>query len=98
MLEEINIVSFKKNTFDITKAWNALRDSIVFKDPAKYLEKLRDSGLFPADFIESLFYHKPEQVEFTPYLASEEERAKNSGLSAIASMGKKSILTRPVIS
>lgn len=73
MLEEIERFHINKHTFDITNTWEALRDPIVFKDPAKYLEKLRDSGLFPDDFIESLFYHKPEQVEFTPYLASEEE-------------------------
>lgn len=76
MLKQIDLFHVKKHTFKITKAWQALRDPLVFKDPAKYLEMLRDLGLFPDDFIKSLFYHNPEQVEFTPYLASEEERGK----------------------
>ena len=89
MLEEIDLFHLKKNTFDITKAWNALRDSIVFKDPAKYLEKLRDSGLFPDDFIDSLFYHNPEQVEFTPYLASEAERGQKLWIISDSINGEK---------
>ncbi|HAO11728.1 MAG TPA: hypothetical protein DCQ51_11305 [Planktothrix sp. UBA8407] len=89
MLEEIDLFHLKKNTFDITKAWNALRDSIVFKDPAKYLEKLRDSGLFPDDFIDSLFYHNPEQVEFTPYLASEAERGQKFQIISDSINGEK---------
>lgn len=89
MLEEIDLFHLKKNTFDITKAWNALRDPIVFKDPAKYLEKLRDSGLFPDDFLESLFYHNPEQVEFTPYLASEEERGQKFQIISDSINGEK---------
>ena len=89
MLEEIDRFHLNKHTFDITKTWEALRDPIVFKDPAKYLEKLRDSGLFPADFIESLFYHKPEQVEFTPYLASEEESDKKFQIISDSINGEK---------
>lgn len=73
MLDEIENFHQDKNAFAITKAWDALRDPVVFKEPDRYLKKLRDSGLFPADFIESLFYHNPEQPEFTPYLASVEE-------------------------
>ncbi|XZO02073.1 MAG: hypothetical protein ACM65L_27055 [Microcoleus sp.] len=89
MLEEIDRFHLNKHTFDIAQTWDALRDSIVFKDPAKYLEKLRDSGLFPADFIESLFYHKPEQVEFTPYLASEEERGQKFWIISDSINGEK---------
>jgi hypothetical protein len=89
MLEEIERFHLNKHTFDITKPWDALRDPIVFQDPAKYLEKLRDSGLFPADFIESLFYHNPEQVEFTPYLASEEESGKKIQIISDSINGEK---------
>ncbi|MEG4485555.1 hypothetical protein [Microcoleus sp. D2_18a_B4] len=89
MLEEIDRFHLNKHTFDITKTWEALRDPIVFKDPAKYLEKLRDSGLFTADFIESLFYHNPEQVEFTPYLASEEESGKKFQIISDSINGEK---------
>lgn len=89
MLEEIDRFHLKKHTFDIVQTWDALRDPIVFKDPAKYLEKLRDSGLFPADFIKSLFYHNPEQVEFTPYLASEEETGKKFQIISDSINGEK---------
>ena len=89
MLEEIDRFHLNQHSFDITKPWDALRDSIVFKDPAKYLEKLRDSGLFPDDFFESLFYHKPEQVEFTPYLASEEERGQKFWIISDSINGEK---------
>ena len=76
MLNEIDKFHQDKDSFAITKAWDALRDSVVFKDPDIYLSKLRDSGLFPAEFIESLFYHNTEQPEFTPYLALLEEEGK----------------------
>jgi hypothetical protein len=76
MLDEIDNLHLDKKAFEITKAWDALRDPVVFKEPDRYLKKLRDSGLFPDDFIESLFYHNPEQPEFTPYIASEEEDGK----------------------
>jgi len=76
MLDEIDNLHRDKNAFAITKAWDALRDPVVFKDPVRYLKKLRNSGLFPTDFIESLIYHNPEQPEFTPYLASMEENGK----------------------
>ncbi|WP_373536596.1 hypothetical protein [Microcoleus sp.] len=89
MLEEIDRFHLDRHSFDITKPWDALRDPIVFKDPAKYLEKLRDSGLFTEDFIESLFYHNPEQVEFTPYLASEEESGKKFQIISDSINGEK---------
>ena len=89
MLEEIDRFHLNKHTFNIAKVWDALRESIVFKDPAKYLEKLRNSGLFPADFIESLFYHNPEQVEFTPYLASEEESGQKFQIISDSINGEK---------
>ncbi len=89
MLEEIDRFHLNKHTFDIAKAWDALRDPIVFKDPAKYLEKLRNSGLFADDFIESLFYHNPEQVEFMPYLASEEESGQKFQIISDSINGEK---------
>ena len=76
MLNDIETFHQDKTAFVITKAWNLLRDPLVFKDPTAYLEKLHKSGLFPADFIESLFYHNPEQPEFTPHLALVEEDNK----------------------
>ncbi|MEG5138806.1 MULTISPECIES: hypothetical protein [unclassified Microcoleus] len=89
MLEEIDRFHLNKNTFDIAQAWDALRDPIVFKNPAKYLENLRNSRLFPDDFIKSLFYHNPEQVEFTPYLASEEERGQKFQIISDSINGEK---------
>ncbi|MEG4217723.1 hypothetical protein QUA27_20725 [Microcoleus sp. Pol14C6] len=89
MLEEIDRFHLNKHTFDITKPWDALRDPIVFKDPAKYLEKLRNSELFRDDFIKSLFYHNPEQVEFTPYLASQEESGKKFQIISDSINGEK---------
>ncbi|MEG3935841.1 DEAD/DEAH box helicase family protein [Microcoleus sp. T3_B1] len=89
MLEEIERFHLNKHTFDIAQTWDALRDPIVFKDPAKYLEKLRDSGLFTDDFIKSLFYHHPEQVEFTPYLASDEESGKKIQIISDSINGEK---------
>ena len=76
MLDEIENFHQDKNAFAFTTAWDALRDQIVFQDPATYLDKLKRSGLFPADFIESLFYHKTEQPDFTPHLALVEEDGK----------------------
>lgn len=76
MLKEIELFHQNENTFEIVKAWEGLRDPLVFQNPAKYLEKLRKSKLFPDAFIESLFYYNPEQPEFTPYLASEEDNGK----------------------
>jgi len=76
MLDEIDNLHAGKSTFAITRTWDLLRDPLVFKDPAKYLEKLHASGLFPNGFPESLFYHNPTQLEFVPHLATTEERGK----------------------
>ncbi|MBH8565567.1 hypothetical protein I8748_25910 [Nostoc sp. CENA67] len=89
MLDEIEKFHHNQNTFDITKAWDALRDPIVFKEPDSYLKKLRDSGLFPDEFIESLFYHKSQQPEFTPYLASSEEYGKKFQIISDSINGEK---------
>lgn len=89
MLDEIENFHQGKTAFAITKAWDALRDPIVFKDPAAYLEKLRGSGLFPADFIESLFYHNPEQPEFTPHLALVEEDGTKTPIISDSVNGEK---------
>jgi len=89
MLDDIDRFHDNKNNCDIVKAWDTLRDPVVFKDPDLYLKGLRDSGLFPADFIESLFYHNPEQVEFTPYLASEEESGQKFQIISDSINGEK---------
>lgn len=89
MLDDIDKFHDNKNNCDIVKAWDALRDPVVFKAPDLYLKKLRDSGLFPDDFIDSLFYHKPGQVEFTPYLASEEEDGKKYQIISDSINGEK---------
>jgi hypothetical protein len=89
MLDEIDNFHRDKNAFEITKAWDALRDPVVFKDPKKYLKKLQDSGLFLDDFIKSLFYHNPEQPEFTAYLASKEEYGKRFQIISDSINGEK---------
>lgn len=89
MLEEIDKFHENKNTFPITKAWDALRDPVVFQKPDKYIEKLQNSGLFPPEFLESLFYHNREQPEFTPYLASEEEEGKKFQIISDSINGEK---------
>lgn len=89
MLNEIDNLHRNKNALPITKAWDALRDPLAFKDPARYLEKLRESRLFPADFIESLFYYNPEQPQFTPYLASTEEDGKKFQVISDSINGEK---------
>jgi hypothetical protein len=77
MLNEIELFHQKQNTFDIMKVWQALRDPIVFRDPQKYLNKLRKFKEIPDEFIDSLFYENSEQYKFTPHLASVEEDGKN---------------------
>ena len=89
MLDEIDKFHDNQNTFEIIKAWDALRHPIVFKQPDSYLKKLRDSGLFPDQFIDSLFYYKSEQPEFTPYLASTEEYGKKFQIISDSINGEK---------
>lgn len=89
MLEEIDLFHQTKDTWAIAKAWEALRDPIVFQFPEKYLKKLRDSNLFSDDFISSLFYHNPEQQEFTPYLASASEDSKKFQIISDSINGEK---------
>lgn len=88
MLAEIDNFHHCKNTFAITKAWDALRDSIAFKNPKAYLMKLKKTGLFPDDFVESLFYKTAEQA-FTPYLASEKEEGEPFLIISDSINGKK---------
>ncbi|MBD2203202.1 hypothetical protein H6G33_17360 [Calothrix sp. FACHB-1219] len=76
MLNEIQDFHQNNKAFAITKMWDALRDPVVFREPDRYLQQLRELKLFPDEFIESLFYHNPEQAEFTPYLASVVEEGK----------------------
>jgi len=75
LLAEIEKFHNQQNTFAITKAWEALRNPLVFMNPESYLMKLRETGLFPDDFVESLFYETKEPV-FIPYLASEKEEGE----------------------
>lgn len=89
MLDEIETFHQDKNAFAITTAWDALRDPIVFQDPATYLDKLKRSGLFPADFMESLFYHKLKQPDFTPHLALVEEDGKKIWIISDSVNGEK---------
>lgn len=88
MLAEIENFHHSKNTFAITTAWDALRDSIAFKNPKDYLMKLKKTGLFPGDFIESLFYETTEQA-FTPYLASEDEDGEKFHIISDSINGKR---------
>lgn len=89
MLNEIESFHQGKNALEITKAWDALRDPIAFKDPSKYLEKLQLSGLFPNGFPESLFYHNPAKSEFMPYLASIEDQGKKFQIISDSTNGEK---------
>ncbi|MGH1364860.1 MAG: hypothetical protein ACRBF0_14970 [Calditrichia bacterium] len=70
MLEEIQHFHEGKSNAKIIDAWKLLRNPVVFSDPAAFLKKIEASKLFPADFIESLFYCRPSQLRFTPYLAT----------------------------
>ncbi len=76
ILDEIQLFYHKKNTFDVQKAWDGLRDATVFKSPSQYLDNLRELLVFPDEFVDSLFYSNSEQPKFTPYLAWEEDNGK----------------------
>ena len=76
ILNEIQLFHHKKNTFDVQKAWDGLRDATVFKSPSQYLDNLRNLGIFSDEFIDSLFYSNTEQSKFTPYIAWEEDNGK----------------------
>lgn len=76
MLNDIEKFHQNKKASKIVKTWDMLRDKIVFKEPDQYLNQLRESKRFDEEFIKSLFYQKPEEVRFTPYLALEEDRGK----------------------
>lgn len=90
MLNEIVNLHSDKNASAITAAWDALRDPLVFIDPAKYLEKLQRSRLFPNGFPESLFYHNPIKPDFIPYLATIEEHGKKFKIISDSANGEKS--------
>jgi len=90
MLDQIDRLHEDANTPDIVRQWEMLRDPLVFQDPAAYLEKLRRSGLFPGDFVDSLFYRRTlEQPEFIPYLAREEEGGKSYLIISDSTHGEK---------
>lgn len=72
MLHEIDLLHAGNNTMDIVRAWELMRDPVVFQNPAKYLDGLRQSGLFPAMFVDALFYQNSSLTSFVPYLAEEE--------------------------
>jgi hypothetical protein len=76
MLDRIEEFHQDKHHIEITKIWDMLRNLVVFKAPDQYLNKLRQSGLFDPEFIESLFYCNGKQTDFVPYLAEEEENGK----------------------
>jgi hypothetical protein len=73
LLDEIERFHSDAKAVEITRLWEALRNPIVFSSPSTYLENLRQTGLFPSDFIDSLFYINPNPQGFVPYLASEVE-------------------------
>jgi len=89
MLKEIDNFHSDNTTYPITQAWDSLRDPLVFVDPAKYLEGLRATGLFPDGFPESLFYQKTVQPEFMPYLATVEEQGKKFEIISDSANGEK---------
>ena len=79
MLEEIDKLHEDRETLQIVAQWELLRDPLAFSNPAEYLSKLRNSGDFPTDFVDSLFYRRgAEQPVFIPYLAHAEEDGKSS--------------------
>lgn len=88
MLAEIDKFHHHQNSFEITKAWDALRDPLAFKNPETYLIKLKKTKLFPDEFVESLFYETKEQP-FTPYLASEKEESETFWIISDSINGKQ---------
>ena len=88
MLDEIENFHHHQNTFEITKAWEALRSPSVFKDPKVYLAQLKKTKLFPDDFVEALFYYNAEQV-FTPYIALAEEEGQKFQIISDSVNGEK---------
>lgn len=89
MLKEIDHFHSDNTTYPITQAWDSLRDPLVFVDPAKYLERLNATGIFPDGFPESLFYQKTTQPEFIPYLATVEEQSKKFEIISDSANGEK---------
>ncbi len=87
MLTEIQHFHNDKSAFAITKAWDALRYPLVFKDTQAYLVKLKETGLFSDEFVNSLFYYT--EKEFTPYLTSEEEDGKRFQIISDSINGNK---------
>jgi len=78
MLNEIDRLHEDRETRQIVAQWELLRDPLGFSNPAEYLLKLRNSGDFPTDFVDSLFYRRSaEQPAFIPYLAHAEEDGKS---------------------
>lgn len=71
LLDEIERFHRDPSAWAVTQTWEALRDPRALSDPRAYLEYLRQSRLFPDDFIESLFYYNPDRPGFIPYLATE---------------------------
>ncbi len=89
LLNQIELFHQKQHTFDIKTVWEALRDPIAFRDPQKYLEKLRKLKEIPDEFIKSLFYYNSEQFKFTPYLASVEDDGKKFQIISDSINGEK---------
>ena len=89
MLDEIDLLHQGKATTDIVQAWNLLRDPNVFQDPEKYMALLKNSGLFPEDFVNALFYNSSEQPAFIPYLATEKEDGQTFQIISDSAHGDK---------
>lgn len=89
MLAEIDLFHEDGGADAILQKWELLRDPLAFQNPSEYLEKLRSSGLFPIDFIDSLFYYKPEQPAFVPYLCEEREFKRSYQIISDSVHGQK---------
>lgn len=68
MLDEIEKFHEDNKLDAITKTWNALRDILVFKNPKSFLDSLKETGSFPTDFVDSLFFYNQKPDEFVPHV------------------------------
>lgn len=89
MLDRISALHEDPAAGAITQTWDALRDSLVFSNPEKYLEQLRSSQLFQDEFLESLFYVNSSQPQFTPYLATVNESGRKFQILSDSANGEK---------
>lgn len=90
MLDEIDRLHENPEVLQIVDQWELLRDPLAFSNPAAYLLQLRESGAFPPDFVDSLFYRRgAEQPAFIPYLALAEEDGRSHLILSDSVHGEK---------